>query len=88
MAKRENLQHVDCINLLALPNFLFLALIHAFWILKDTVTNQARTEGYEWNMGLDRSVCAQVEGCFHSWDSLSENTLEQFIMWSPCCGHA
>lgn len=29
MAKRENLRHVDCINLLALPNLLFLALVCA-----------------------------------------------------------
>lgn len=85
MAKRENLQHVDCINLLALPNLLFLALICAIWILKDAVTNRARTGGYEWNMGLDRSVCAQVEGCFHSWDNPSVNTLEHVISMLGVC---
>lgn len=88
MAKRENLPHVDCINLLALPNLILLALICAIWILKEAVTNWARAGGYEWNVGLDRSVCAQVEGCFHSWDNPSANTLEQLLMSSPCCGYA
>lgn len=40
--KRENLQHVDCVNLLNLPNFLFLATVCAVWVSKEAVAEVRR----------------------------------------------
>lgn len=73
MAKRENLQHVDCINLLNLPNFLFLAPFRAVWILKDVVTKPSQGQSLWVKYGIKYKLMrVRVEGWFHSWGTMSK----------------